>query len=89
MAGEAGIVGDHHVVAERAVVADMHADHQQAMIADARLHAAAFGPGTDGDVLANGAIGADRERRRLAMVFEILRLEADRGEGKDARARPD
>ena len=35
------------------------------------------------------AVGADRQRRRLALVLEVLRLMADRGERKDARARAD
>ena len=54
-----------------------------------RLHAPAGGAGVHGHPLADQAVGADRERRLLAAIFQILRLVADGGEGKNAGARAD
>ena len=56
---------------------------------DDRLRAAALGARVHGHVLADQAVLADHEPDRLAPVLEILRLVADGGEGKDARAGAD
>ena len=42
-------------------------------------------PGFMRDALADHAVAADLERRGLALVFQVLRLVADRGEREDAR----
>src|SRR5690606_22270099 len=39
------------------------------------------------DALADEAVRADRQLRGLALVLQVLGLVADRGKGKDARAR--
>ena len=52
------------------------ADHEQAIVADARHHAAAFGAGVHRHVFADRVVAADHQRRRLALVFEVLRLDA-------------
>ena len=72
-----------------AVMGDVDDGHQQAVVADPGHHAAALGAGIDGDVLADDAALADHEPARLAAILEVLRLVADRGEGKDARAGAD
>ena len=47
------------------------------------------GAGIHRDAFADDAIGADRQRRGLAGIFQVLRRMADRGEGIDPRARAD
>ena len=54
-----------------------------------RLAAAARGARVHRHALADQAFLADDQRHRLAAVFEVLRLMADRGEREDARARAD
>ena len=86
VARERRVVRHDDVVAELAIVRDMDADHEQAAVADARDHAAALGAGIHGDVLADHVAAADDELRRLAAIFQILRLVPDRGEREYARA---
>jgi hypothetical protein len=62
---------------------DMCADHEQAFVADPRHHAPACGAGVHRHVFADDVVAADDELRFLAGVFQILRLVADRREGKD------
>src|SRR6266849_10736580 len=83
MTAERRVVDEDDVIADLAVMRDMGADHQQAMIADSRDHATAGGAGVDRHMLADRVVMADFQRRRLAGVFQVLRLEADRGEGED------
>ena len=85
MAAERRVVDQDDVVADLAVMRDMRADHEQAIVADPGDHAAALGAGVHRHVLADRVVAADLERRRLALVFQILRLEPDRGERKDSR----
>ena len=62
---------------------DMDADHEEAAVADARHHAAAVVPGL---IVTCSRMMLSRPMTRarcLAVVFQILRLMADRGEGKD------
>ena len=89
MAAEHGIVGHDHVVAHLAVMGHMRSRHQKTMVADLGDAAVVFRSGIDGDVLANIAIGTDREPRRPAAIFDRLRRRAERGEGIDHGARPD
>ena len=87
VAGQHDVVGEDDVVADVAVVADVRVGEERAAVADHGRHAAALGAGVHGHALADQAVAADRQRRRLALVLEVLRLMADRGERKDARAR--
>ena len=89
MARQHDVVGEDHVVADAAVVPDVGVGEEGAAIADGRHHATAFGAGIHGHAFADLAVGPDRQRRRLALVFQILRLMADRGKREDPRARPD
>ena len=78
-----------HALAEPAIVGDVAVGEQHAAVADDRLAAAALGAGVDRHALADQAIGADPQPRRLALVFEVLRRVADRGEREDAGAGAD
>src|SRR5690242_21781912 len=83
VAGECRRVGHDHAVADEAIVRDVGLGHDQAVVADARDHAAARGAAMNGDKLANLVACADARFGWFAFVFEILRREADRNEGKD------
>src|SRR6185312_4174703 len=89
VAAERRVVDEDHVVADLAVMRDMRADHQQAMVADARDHAAAGGARVDRDMLADRVVAADLQRGRLAGVFQVLGLGADRGKREDTGAGAD
>ena len=89
VAGQGRVVGHDDVIAEQAVMRDMGADHEQAVVADPGHHAAALGAGVDGHMFADDVVAADDQARCLALVFQVLRLVADGGEGKDARALAD
>ena len=89
MACEHHVVGQDDALADPAVVGDMRVGQKHAARPDARLRAAALGARIHGHVLADQAVLADHEPDRLAAVFQILRLVADGGEGKNARARAD
>jgi hypothetical protein len=77
------------MVADDAVVRDVHVVHHQHVVADARDHRAALGAAMDGGELADAVVVADFKARGLAVVLEILRCGADRGELKDLVARAD
>ncbi len=85
MASQRRVVGHDHMVADDAVMGDMDAHPEKAAVAHPRHHAAALGAGIHRHVLADDVALADDKARGLAAVFQILRLMADRGEGKDAR----
>ena len=85
MAGQGRVVRHDDMVADLAVMRDVSAHHEQAAVANAGHHAAAFGAGIHRHVFADRVMAADHETRFLAAVFQILGLEADRGEGEDAR----
>ena len=89
VAAQGRIVGHDDMVAHDAVMSDVGRDHEQAVVADARQHAAVRRPRTHGHVLADDVVGADLETRRLAPVLGVLGRMTDRGEGIDARTRPD
>src|SRR5208283_5308834 len=86
VAGQRGGVGQDAAVSDLAVVADVHVGHDEAAIPQAGDAAAARGPARDGDRLANGVIVAQLAARGLARVLQVLRRDADRGEGEDAVA---
>src|SRR5207302_6573917 len=85
MAGQSRVVRHDDMVANLAIMCDVGADHEQPVLANAGHHAAAFGAGIHRHVFADRVVTADHETRFLAAVFQILGLEADRGEGEDAR----
>ena len=88
MAGQHDVVGEDDVVADVAIVADMGVGQEGAAVADHGLHAAARGAGIHGDAFADQAVAADRERRGLALVLEVLRLDGrSRRTGKCGCAR--
>ena len=89
MAGQHDVVGEDDVVADAAIVRDMRVGEKDAARSDDRSRAAAGGAGIHRHAFADQAVVADRQTHRLAAIFEVLRLMADRGEGKDARARAD
>ena len=82
MTGDHHVVGEDDVVADAAVVRDMGVGEQDATRADDRAPAAAGGAGVHRHAFADQAIFADRQTGALAAIFEVLRLVADRREGK-------
>src|SRR5690606_36170660 len=67
-----------------AVVRDVHVSHDPVVVADHGFARVLHRPAADRAVLANGVAVADREARRLARVFLVLRIVADGGELVDA-----
>jgi hypothetical protein len=86
MTGQRDLVGEDDTVPDPAVMCDMGAGHDQAAVPDPGLHAAPFGADVHGDVFADYRVPADRQPRRFALVFAILRRVAERGEGIDRAA---
>ena len=89
VAGEHDVVGEDNLAADVAIVADMRVGQKCAAVTDRRHHAAALGARVEGDAFAYDAVGANRQRRWLTRVLQILRLVAERGERKYARAGAD
>jgi hypothetical protein len=67
------VVCQNAVIADHAVVPDMRIRHDQAMAPDARHAAAASRPPRNRHALANRVLVAQRDARRLTLVFQILR----------------
>ena len=72
-----------------AVMADVAVGEEGAAVADDGRHAAALGAGVHGDAFADQCSRRRSPASRLALVLEVLRLMADRGEREDARCWPD
>jgi hypothetical protein len=87
MSSKHHVVGEKNVVAEPAIMRDMRLREKHAAIAEARCHAPAGRAGIDRYAFAYDAIGTDLERGRFTREFAVLWRMANRGEGKDARAR--
>ena len=83
VAAERRVVREHAVRADDAVVPDVRAGHEQIVAADARDQLILGGAAIDRAVLAEGVAVADLQPRRLAVVFQVLRRGADRGELED------
>ncbi len=81
VAGEAHGIGQNDVVAELAIVRDVRVAEKQVMRADPRRHIAVRAA-VDGGVFPENIQIADLQVSRIADVFQILRLSADRGEGE-------
>ena len=65
------------MVADADVVGDVGVGHQQVVAADAGDQAAALGAAVDGDELADAVAVADAGLGALALVFQVLRGDAD------------
>src|SRR5665213_484602 len=79
-------VGEDAAIADRRVVSDVGVGHDEAVRADRRQAASADGSAGDGDVFADGDVVADLQARRLTCVLQVLRRDAEAGEGEDAVA---
>src|SRR5208282_1840719 len=84
VAAQGRSVREDGVVADHAVVRDVGVGHDQRVASDAGEATAARRPTADGDVLADHVVVTDLEPRRLALVFQVLRLDPDRSKGEDA-----
>ncbi len=78
VAGDGAVVGKNHGVAHHAIVRDVAVRQEISSAADARA-GVRRGPAMHGHEFAEGVAIADAQLRRLAAVFQILRLLADRG----------
>ena len=80
------------MVADMAVVAYVRIGEERAVVANRGGHAAALGPRVHCHAFADHAVGADRQRRWLTAVLEVLRLVSDGRErpnfGPRANRRP-
>src|ERR1700730_8571832 len=86
---EEDVVRHDDMVAEMAVMGDVGSRHEQAIVSHPRHHAAAGSAGVHGDMLADDVAAADHQGGILALVFQVLRLVADRGERENPRAGAD
>ena len=87
MARQHDVVGKDHVVADAAVVAHVTVSEKRARITHRRDGTAAGRAGIHRDAFPDRAIGADGQRARLTLEFQILGLMTDRGERENPRAR--
>ncbi len=78
--GQGSVVGKNDRVADRAIVADVAVGEKISAIADARF-ARAGRAAVHGDKFAERIFVADLEICRLALIFQILGLLADRAVG--------
>ena len=74
------IVGEDRPVAHLAIVRDMHVGHDPVVVADAGHARVLYGSGVERTVFADGVAVADGQFGRLAAVFFVLRLFAERTE---------
>src|SRR5262249_18347215 len=81
--GQSRRVGEDDAATDPAIVADVRVRHEEIPVADPRHAASADGAAADRHVLADLVPGADLERRRLALVLEILRRATEAGERRD------
>ncbi len=88
MPGERAVVGKNDVVPDDAVVRDVRVGEEISAAADPRDRARRSAA-MHGHELAEGVAVADAKMRRLADVFQILRLLADGAEGVEAVAAAD
>ena len=72
------------MVGDDAVVADMRVRHDQIVITDGGFGAILHGAAMNGDTLANHIVIADHQSSRLALVLQVRRIFAYRGELIDA-----
>ena len=86
MSAERRMIDQDDVVADLAIMRDVRADEDQAVVADPGQQPAAFGARIDGHVLADRAALADLQAARLAVIFLVLRRQADAREGEDLAA---
>jgi hypothetical protein len=86
VAGEGGGVGEDAAAADVGVVADVGGDHDETAGADRGHASPAFGSAGDGDVFADVVVVANLAAGGLAGVLQVLRRDADAGEGGDAVA---
>ena len=82
MSGELRAVRDDHAVADVTVVREVHVRHQEAVLPDRRLERLRRSA-IDRGVFADRRAVADLDRRRLALVLEILRVAAEHGSDAD------
>ena len=86
VAGEGGAIGEDHLVADMAIVADVRIRHQQTIAAEGGEAAAFFSAATDSDTLADSVVVAYCSAGGFAVILEILRGDANGGEGKEGIA---
>ena len=80
MAAHDGVVGDDDMIAQRAIMRDMRHRHQHAVGAHHGDALAGRGAAMNGAVLADLGARADHAAGWLALVFQVLRRQANRAE---------
>ena len=80
VAGERDAVGQDDVIADADVVRDVRVGHEQVVAADGGEQAAALRAAVDGDEFADAVAVADAGLGALALVFQVLRGDADGAE---------
>jgi hypothetical protein len=76
MSRQSGVVGENRLVPDYAIVRDVRVGEEEITVADDRFLAGTRAA-MDGGKFAEGVALADFEMGRLALVFQVLRLEAD------------
>ncbi len=84
MAGQRRVVGHDRVAADDAVVRDVHVGHDPVVVTHDRFTPVLGRAAAERAEFADRIAVADHEARRLAGVFLVLRIVADRGELVDA-----
>src|SRR5271163_4413671 len=83
------VVGHDDMVADLAIVGDMCANHKKAAVTNPGDHAAACGSGVYCHIFPDRVVAPDDKLRLFTAILEILRLEPNRGERKQARTLAD
>src|SRR5262249_6204635 len=77
------VVGQRHIIADRAIMSHVGADHEEAAITHLAQPAAVLGADIHGNACADVAIRSDHQPGRAAAILHQLRRGAERGERID------
>ena len=84
MSCKSGRIGHNDVIADKAIVSDVDIGHDEAVAADLSKLSTFHGAAMNRDVFADLVVVADLEACWFTFVGEVLRADADCGEGEDA-----
>ena len=89
VSAESRSIREEHMIADEAIMSHVHISHNQCVTTDTGQAATFHRAAVDGHELPNGIVVANLQARRFALVAEVLRRQADRGERKETVVRTD